>query len=62
MKNVKIKIFEKPNADLLEMHVNGFMEMELVDCDILDIKLHVDEQQKKDTDCVPMYIAMIIYQ
>jgi hypothetical protein len=61
--NVKVKIIETMNRKALEDKINTFINEEVENCDVLDIKLSVDPQVNPEwTNVYPMYLAMIIYR
>ena len=63
MKNVKVKIFETFKKQDLEDEINQFINEEIEDCDIMDIKFNVDPQVDPEwINVYPMYAAMVIYQ
>lgn len=61
MKNVKVKIFEEYRRDTLEEKLNQFLNEEMDELDLIDIKLHVDPQVDPDWNVKPTYLAMVLY-
>ena len=62
MKNVKVKLFETHEKQDLEDKINHFINEEIEDCDVVDIKLNVDPQVDPEwVNIFQMYLAMIIY-
>lgn len=63
MKNVKVKIFETSKRQDLEDKINQFINEEIEDCNVIDIKLNIDQQVDPEwIGAYPMYVAMVMYQ
>lgn len=59
MKNVKVKIFETASKRELEDNINKFIS--LMNCEIIDIKIHVDPPMDPKWEMDSLYFAMILY-
>lgn len=62
MENVKVKIFETSNRQKFEDAINHFLNEEIEDCDLIDIKLHVDPHVNPEWEINPTYFAMVLYR
>ena len=59
MKNVKVKIFEATSKKELEDYINKFIS--LMNCEVVDIKIHVDPAIDPKWEMASLYFAMILY-
>jgi hypothetical protein len=56
MKNVKVKTFKSLHRIQLEDDINKFICEDIEECDVIDIKIHVDSKIDPNS-----YFAMLLY-